>query len=199
MGCTTKDCRNYILQQQRMRTLACDAGDTYMSVHTHYKYAYREFSDVICFDTTYLVNQRHMPFALFVGMNQHKQSILLGWLCSQMRILRHTNLFSRLGWQQWAMYLQQLSSLINVRVSRQQLQGYFQTQSIDTYYFWTGMMSTQRSESMHAFFDDYISERSSLKQFVEQYELALRFKYEKELQVESDSQKTHAAPTSGFD
>ena len=26
MGCTPKDCRNYILQQQRMRTLACDVA-----------------------------------------------------------------------------------------------------------------------------------------------------------------------------
>ncbi|WMV18251.1 hypothetical protein MTR67_011636 [Solanum verrucosum] len=67
------------------------------------------------------------------------------------------------------------------------------------YYFWVGMMSTQRSESMHAFFDGYISERSSLKQFIEQYELALRFKYEKELQAESESHIAHAAPTCGFD
>ncbi|WMV13643.1 hypothetical protein MTR67_007028 [Solanum verrucosum] len=36
-------------------------------VHTHCKYAYREFSDVVCFDTTYLVNQWRMPFASFVG------------------------------------------------------------------------------------------------------------------------------------
>ncbi|WMV42588.1 hypothetical protein MTR67_035973 [Solanum verrucosum] len=26
MGCTPKDCRNYILQQRRMRTLSCDAA-----------------------------------------------------------------------------------------------------------------------------------------------------------------------------
>ncbi|KAH0659857.1 hypothetical protein KY289_028605 [Solanum tuberosum] len=37
------------------------------------------------------------------------------------------------------------------------------------------------------------------KQFVDQYELALRFKYEKELEVEADSRKKHAAPCSGFD
>ncbi|XP_070050777.1 protein FAR1-RELATED SEQUENCE 4-like [Nicotiana tomentosiformis] len=38
----------------------------------------KEFYDVICLDTTYLVNRYNMPFALFVGVNQHRQSILLG-------------------------------------------------------------------------------------------------------------------------
>ncbi|KAG5579032.1 hypothetical protein H5410_049659 [Solanum commersonii] len=56
------------------------------------------------------------------------------------------------------------------------------------HYFWAGMMSTQRSESIHAFF-----------MFVEQYELVLRFKYEKELQAEDDSRKKHAMPCSGFE
>ncbi|KNA10251.1 hypothetical protein SOVF_146230 isoform A [Spinacia oleracea] len=40
--------------------------------------AYEEFGDVVCFDTTYLTNQYRMPFANFVGVNHHGQSILLG-------------------------------------------------------------------------------------------------------------------------
>ncbi|XP_026377901.1 protein FAR-RED IMPAIRED RESPONSE 1-like [Papaver somniferum] len=40
--------------------------------------AYKEFGDVISFDTTYLVNKYNMPFAPFVGVNHHGQSILLG-------------------------------------------------------------------------------------------------------------------------
>ncbi|XP_056688444.1 protein FAR1-RELATED SEQUENCE 8-like [Spinacia oleracea] len=40
--------------------------------------AYEEFGDVVCFDTTYLTNQYKMPFANFVGVNHHGQSILLG-------------------------------------------------------------------------------------------------------------------------
>ncbi|XP_021856366.1 protein FAR1-RELATED SEQUENCE 5-like [Spinacia oleracea] len=39
---------------------------------------YEEFGDVVCFDTTYLTNQYRMPFANFVGVNHHGQSILLG-------------------------------------------------------------------------------------------------------------------------
>ncbi|CAH9119579.1 unnamed protein product [Cuscuta europaea] len=41
-------------------------------------YAYKSFGDVITFDTTYLVNGYDMPFAPFVGVNHHGQSILLG-------------------------------------------------------------------------------------------------------------------------
>ncbi|XP_068665544.1 protein FAR1-RELATED SEQUENCE 6-like isoform X2 [Aristolochia californica] len=40
--------------------------------------AYKYFGDVIQFDTTYLINKYDMPFAPFVGMNHHGQSVLLG-------------------------------------------------------------------------------------------------------------------------
>ncbi|XP_041025497.1 protein FAR1-RELATED SEQUENCE 5-like [Juglans microcarpa x Juglans regia] len=40
--------------------------------------AYQYFGDVVTFDTTYLTNRYEMPFAPFVGVNYHGQSILLG-------------------------------------------------------------------------------------------------------------------------
>jgi hypothetical protein len=40
--------------------------------------AYDFFGDVITLDTTYLTNSYDMPFAHFVGINHHGQSILLG-------------------------------------------------------------------------------------------------------------------------
>ncbi|XP_057250581.1 protein FAR1-RELATED SEQUENCE 5-like [Beta vulgaris subsp. vulgaris] len=40
--------------------------------------AYEEFGDVVCFDATYLTNDYELPFANFVGVNHHGQSILLG-------------------------------------------------------------------------------------------------------------------------
>ncbi|XP_068504004.1 protein FAR-RED IMPAIRED RESPONSE 1-like [Phaseolus vulgaris] len=39
---------------------------------------WESFRDVLCFDTTYLTNKYDMPFAPFVGVNHHGQSILLG-------------------------------------------------------------------------------------------------------------------------
>ncbi|XP_039137329.1 protein FAR1-RELATED SEQUENCE 6-like [Dioscorea cayenensis subsp. rotundata] len=46
--------------------------------------------------------------------------------------------------------------------------------------FWAGMSTTQRSESINAFFDGYVGPTTSLKQFVEQYDNALKSKIEKE-------------------
>lgn len=40
--------------------------------------AYESFSDVVSFDSTYLTNEYRMPFAPFIGVNHHGQSILFG-------------------------------------------------------------------------------------------------------------------------
>lgn len=36
------------------------------------------FGDVVCFDTTYRKNKEGRPFALFVGVNHHKQTVIFG-------------------------------------------------------------------------------------------------------------------------
>ncbi|PHT75568.1 hypothetical protein T459_19090 [Capsicum annuum] len=59
--------------------------------------------------------------------------------------------------------------------------------------------TVHRYKSMHAFFDGYISGQSSLKQFVEQYEVALKFKYEKELESQASERKQLVQPTITFD
>ncbi|QHO06738.1 Protein FAR-RED ELONGATED HYPOCOTYL [Arachis hypogaea] len=50
------------------------------------------------------------------------------------------------------------------------------------HHFWAGMKSTQRSESMHSFFNKFITWNSSLRQFVKQYDncLASREQAERE-------------------
>ncbi|KAJ1685706.1 hypothetical protein LUZ63_019481 [Rhynchospora breviuscula] len=40
--------------------------------------SYQEFGDVVTFDTTYNTNKYTMPFAPFIGVNHHRQSILFG-------------------------------------------------------------------------------------------------------------------------
>ncbi|KAL5852524.1 hypothetical protein ACOSQ3_007642 [Xanthoceras sorbifolium] len=52
------------------------------------------------------------------------------------------------------------------------------------------MSSTQRSESMNVYFDRYIHSRSTLKEFVEQYEIALRAKIDKEIQADYRTMNT---------
>ncbi|XP_070004856.1 protein FAR1-RELATED SEQUENCE 5-like [Nicotiana sylvestris] len=51
-------------------------------------------------------------------------------------------------------------------------------------HFCAGMLSTQRSEGIHTFFDGFITHQSTLKLFVQQYKLAIRSKFEKELEAE---------------
>ncbi|RYR16021.1 hypothetical protein Ahy_B04g073009 [Arachis hypogaea] len=53
------------------------------------------------------------------------------------------------------------------------------------HHFWTGMRSTQRSESLHSFFNKFITRNSSLRQFVKQYDncLASREQTEREFDV----------------
>lgn len=55
--------------------------------------------------------------------------------------------------------------------------------------FWAGMSSTQRCESVNAFFDGYVNPRTTLKQFVEQYDNALRDKIEKKNQIVNHSKR----------
>ncbi|XP_058088423.1 protein FAR1-RELATED SEQUENCE 5-like [Magnolia sinica] len=39
---------------------------------------YSVFRDVICFDTTYRINSYGRPFAPFIGVNHHKQTVIFG-------------------------------------------------------------------------------------------------------------------------
>jgi zinc finger SWIM domain-containing protein 3 len=64
--------------------------------------------------------------------------------------------------------------------------------------FWAGMSTTQRSESMNSFFDGYVNSKTTLKQFVEQYDNALRDKIEKENHADFCSFNTLIACVSNF-
>ncbi|XP_022856495.1 protein FAR1-RELATED SEQUENCE 5-like [Olea europaea var. sylvestris] len=106
MTCIEKDCRNYVEQIRRLRLGEGDAvaiqsyfskmqaqcSGFYFSMDldeelrlknifwadNRSRQAYKEFGDVVTFDTTYLTNKYDMPFAPFVGVNHHGQSTLLG-------------------------------------------------------------------------------------------------------------------------
>jgi hypothetical protein len=53
--------------------------------------------------------------------------------------------------------------------------------------FWTGMNTTQRSENMNAFFDNYVHSQTTLKEFVDEYDDALKRMVENETCVDFDS------------
>ncbi|XP_038678496.1 protein FAR-RED IMPAIRED RESPONSE 1-like isoform X2 [Tripterygium wilfordii] len=216
--------------------------------------ACREFGDIVTFDTTYLTNRYDMPFAPFVGVNHHGQSILLGcglvsnedtntfiwlfrtWLTcmydvapqgiitDQDRAMKSAIEIvfprTRHRWCLWHILKkvpEKLGSFKEyVRITYAMGNAIFDSQSVEQFecgwklmvekfrlednvwlsslyedremwvpiyvkkFFWAGMSTTQRSESINAFFDGYVHSKTTLKQFVEQYNNALRDKVEKE-------------------
>ncbi|XP_020266605.1 protein FAR1-RELATED SEQUENCE 4-like [Asparagus officinalis] len=86
--CDEKACRNLVDESRRLRLDEGDAS-TIMKYFSRMvaensdgrsREAYKEFGEVVTFDTTYLTNKYDMSFAPFVGVNHHGQSILLGFL-----------------------------------------------------------------------------------------------------------------------
>ncbi|GAB2283912.1 Anaphase-promoting complex subunit 10 [Dionaea muscipula] len=222
--------------------------------------ACKYFGDVVTFDTTYLVNRFDMPFAPFVGINHHGQSILLGcglvtredtdsfvwlfqsWLScmsdrppnaiitDQCRAMQNaiSQVFpnTRHRWCLWHImkklpekfkgkeydpmkcrlksavydslspedFEENWANLINKYNLQDNdwLSGLYNEKRRwvpafvkDT--FWAGMSTTQRSESMKSFFDNYVKVKTTLHEFIVQYEHALRKKVEKEEEADAHS------------
>ncbi|XP_058744403.1 protein FAR1-RELATED SEQUENCE 4-like [Vicia villosa] len=234
--------------------------------------AYEYFGEVITFDTTYLTNKYDMPFAPFVGVNHHGQSMLLGcallsnedtktftWLFStwlecmhgcapnsiitdQDRAMKNAieTVFpkARHRWCLWHLMkkipekfgrysnYESIKTLLHdiVYDSTSKSDFMMRWKHMVVYYelhdnewlkalfeerhrwvpiyvrdtFWPGMSTTQRSESMNSFFDGYVNSKTTLKQFVEQYDNALKDKIEKESMADFRSFNTIIACVSHF-
>ncbi|KAF5457179.1 hypothetical protein F2P56_021301 [Juglans regia] len=278
-----KDCRNYIDKARHLRLGAGGAGvlrDYFLRMQyknpgffalmdlddegrlknifwadPRSRAAYQYFGDVVTFDTTYLTNRYGMPFAPFVGVNHHGQSILLGaglissedtetfvwlfqtWLqcmdgiapkaiiTDQDRAMKNAIAIvfpeSRHRFCLWHIlkkvpeklgcygsYKGGMKTTLMKCVYDTQTPDEFEKcwdEMISTYslhdnvwlqslyterehwipaflknVFWAGMSTTQRSESMNAFFDGYVHAKTNLKEFVDMYDNALKKKIENE-------------------
>ncbi|XP_062152045.1 protein FAR1-RELATED SEQUENCE 5-like [Alnus glutinosa] len=181
--------------------------------------AYDYFGDVITFDTTYLTNSYDMPFAPFVGVNHHGQSILLGaglissedtdtfvwlfkcWLecmngqapkaiiTDQDRAMKNAIaiVFPEKYEENWKDLLEKYNLHDNAWLNGLYRDKTFWVPSYMKDTFWAGMNTTQRSESMNAFFDGYMHSRTTLKEFVDEYDNALRRMVESETRADFDS------------
>ncbi|KAH6762329.1 hypothetical protein C2S52_019762 [Perilla frutescens var. hirtella] len=255
LGCLPKDCRNFIEERRMLRLGEGDAEAVrnlfvrlkakdpnfyhlmdiddegrlrnVLWIHPRSIAAYEEFHDVLSFDTTYLVNRHQMPFAAFVGVNHHGQSILLGcalvthedaesfkwifsnWLeamggvyptgiitdqCDSIRnalmdIMPYSihslsiEIFE-LKWGEFIVkhHLQNNKWLKDLYSEREKWVPVYLNHT-----FWAGMISTQRSEGRHAYFDEFLHSRCTLMQFMEQYEMAMSSKIQKEFIADFDS------------
>ncbi|KAI8538678.1 hypothetical protein RHMOL_Rhmol09G0123300 [Rhododendron molle] len=227
--------------------------------------ACKELGDVVTFDTTYLVNKYDMPFAPFVSVNHHGQSILLGcglishedtksfswlfktwmtcmWGCAPQAIItdqcmamknaiEEVFLNTRHRWCIWHI-MKKASEKLEKYDAYKSISPSFHNVVYDSLtkdefedawevfikkyklednewlhglylernrwvpafvkdVFWAGMSSTQRSESMNHYFDDYINSKTTLKQFVEQYENALVKKVDNEKNEDTKSSQSY--------
>ncbi|XP_026384144.1 protein FAR1-RELATED SEQUENCE 4-like [Papaver somniferum] len=148
---------------------------------------YKEFCEVISFDTTYLVNRYDMPFASFVGLNHHGESILLG--CGLV-VHEDTNSFIWL-FSKWLDCMSGCAPPALITDQAKAMQNAIEIVFPNSRHRWCiwhdGMQSTQRSESMNSFLDGYLGPKTTLKQFVEQFERVMRDKAEKETVADTET------------
>ncbi|KAI5353688.1 hypothetical protein L3X38_006582 [Prunus dulcis] len=229
---------------------------------------YKNFGDVISFDTTYITNKYKMPFAPFIGVNNHSQSTLLGcalladettctfvWLMKTWiramggkapsailtdqdqamkaaiaevfpnarhrfclwHILRkipqklgevlrkHGNfmgVFNNCIYNSWTVedFEQKWQNMVEVFEldNNEWIKSLFEDRKfwVPTYMrdaFFAGMSTTQRSESINSFFDKYVNKKTTLKEFVEKYRVALQDR--EEAATHADFKTLHKEPT----
>ncbi|KAL3524650.1 hypothetical protein ACH5RR_013022 [Cinchona calisaya] len=226
------------------------------------RYDYANFCDVVSFDTTYVRNKYKMPLALFVGVNQHYQFILLGcalisdesdgtyswvmktWLkamggqppkiivTDQDKVLKSvvSEIFPTAFhyfclWHIVGKVTEILNHVIKQNenfmakfekcIYRSWMEEEFdkrwlklvdrfelkENELMQTLYkdrtkwvpmflrdaFFAGMSTVQRSESVNSFFDKYLHKKTTVQEFVKQYDAILQDRYEEEAKADSDT------------
>lgn len=226
------------------------------------RYDYINFSDVVSFDTTYIRNKYKMPLALFIGVNQHYQFMLLGcalvgdesaatfswvmqtWLkamggqapkviiTDQDRAMKsaisevfpstyhcfclwhilgkvsetfshllkqHENFMAKLqkciyrSWtheefeKRWHKLVGRFELKENewIQSLHEDCSHWSPTHMRDI--FLAGMCTAQRSESVNCFFDKYMHKKTTVQEFLKQYEAILQDRYEEEAKADSDT------------
>lgn len=226
------------------------------------RYDYINFCDVVSFDTTYVRNKYKMPLALFIGVNQHYQFMLLGcallsdesvasfswvmqtWLTAMggrapkvvitekdqsiesaiSEVLPSANhcfgLWHILGKvsetlnhvvKQNEKFIPKLEKCIFRSWTNEEFEkrwhklverfGLKENEWIQSLYEvrkkWVptymkdvhlaGMSTLKRSESVNCFFDKYVHKKTSVHEFLRQYEAIVQDRYEEEAKADTDT------------
>ncbi|KAK4437431.1 protein FAR-RED ELONGATED HYPOCOTYL 3 [Sesamum alatum] len=226
------------------------------------RHDYPNFSDVVSFDTSYVRNKYKMPLALFVGVNQHYQFMLLGcalvsdeseatfswvmqtWLramggqapkiiiTDQDKVMKSVTadafpsaLHFFCLWNIMGKVSETLNHVIKQNenfmskfekcVYRSWTDDEFEkrwhklvdrfglkdNELMQSLYedrkkwvpnfmkdgFFAGMSTGQRSESVNSFFDKYVHKKTTVQEFIKQYEAILQDRYEEEAKASSDT------------
>ncbi|XP_035540214.1 protein FAR1-RELATED SEQUENCE 5-like [Juglans regia] len=161
----------------------------------HSRVAYQYFSDVVTFDTTYLMNRYGMPFAPFAGVNHHGQSILLApraITTDQDRAVKNAIAIvfpeSRHRfclWQILKKVPEKLSSHASYKngMKTELMKSVYDTQSVEEFEeSWDQLITTYNLHE-NAWLQSLYAERqhwTNLKEFVDQFDNSLKKKIENE-------------------
>ncbi|XP_025611689.1 protein FAR1-RELATED SEQUENCE 9-like [Arachis hypogaea] len=173
--------------------------------------SYEYFGDVVSFDTTYRRNRHGLPFASFVGVNHHGKSTLVGcallgsekipsfeWVftpwarCVGSHIMKKSQ-FKIGGYARYGELHAVMNHIVWNSPSTESFEsnwdGFIKQFKLGQNRWLAGMRSTQRSESMHAFYGGYLHCKSGLVQFVHEYDNVLGTKEQKELEDDAADSK----------
>ncbi|XP_068643640.1 protein FAR1-RELATED SEQUENCE 5-like [Aristolochia californica] len=227
--------------------------------------AYTHFGDVVTFDTTYVTNKYQVPFAPFVGVNHHGQSVLLGcalltdqtvssitwvfqtWLAAMSghqprsiiteqdgalqsavaKVFPGTHhCFSMWHIQEEVLYKLSQSCSVKGNFREEFDKCVYQTDTTDEFdskwasllhkfdlgenewlqlfyedrrhwvpvylndSFLAGLSTTEQNENLGSFFDGFVRAKASIKEFIDQYDIALQSQYEKECFADAETFNT---------
>ncbi|EOA25092.1 hypothetical protein CARUB_v10018400mg [Capsella rubella] len=138
---------------------------------------YNLFGDVVCFDSTYKTNDYDRPFAPFVGVNYHKQTVFFV----------ETFLGTVSGKQPKTILTDQPAAMAKAIVKKHNLtenkwlKNVFEVRAkwavvYGRHTFTADIVSTQRSESMNDILKRYLKSSYELLSFFEHNELTANFK-----------------------
>ncbi|RYR75824.1 hypothetical protein Ahy_A01g000406 [Arachis hypogaea] len=213
-----KEMLNYFMRMKELNLnffYAVNVNDDYkftsaVWVDARCRASYEYYGDVVSFDTTYSTNRHGLSFAVFIGVNHHGKSTLLGcalldsekipsfeWVFTQWlqcmgiapqgiitnqgksvfdaikKVLPNT----RHLWCIWHITKKIQNKLGDLFEERHMwVPIFFRGQ------FWASMRSTQRSKGTHSFFGGFLNCKTSLVQFIHEFDNVLRTKKQKELE-----------------
>ncbi|XP_056687561.1 protein FAR1-RELATED SEQUENCE 6-like [Spinacia oleracea] len=246
-----------------------------MWVDARSRVAFNDFGKVVCFDSTYLTNSYELPFANFVGVNHHGQSLLLGcalmsheyaksftWLFRQWCICRggrypvailtdqapamrrHLEVVMPETRHRWCLWhiMNKIPSKLGTHTRYAELKEVmkevvYESLSVEEFesrwadmlvefkvkehksknwlgdmfkdrkmwvpaflnnYFWAGMKTTQRVESINSFFDGFLERGTKFFEFPKKYCAAMNKRCSDEKNADSNCAKYIRKLVTGF-
>ncbi|KAA8527536.1 hypothetical protein F0562_034749 [Nyssa sinensis] len=160
------------------------------------RFACSQFGDAVVFDTTYRSSTYLVPFASFIGVNHHRQPVLLGCalIADQDKAIQHSiaQVFPRThhrfsAWQIKAKEQQNMGAILSMDTEfKYEYEAcIYQSQTPSEFdSAWNGITM---DGSMNSFFGTFLNAQTPLNEFVLRYEKALEQHREEERKEDFNS------------